>query len=409
MDEQVLRKKWDVIILGAGAAGLMCAIEAAKAGCSVAILEKNERIGQKILISGGGRCNFTNIGASAANYISETPDFCKSALARYTPQDFIQLVELYGVPYHEKKLGQLFCSDSSKRITHLLEEECKRHGVQILLNCEVLRVEKHHEFCVESLKGKFYARSLVVATGGLSFPKLGVSDVGYRIARHFGHKIVPISPALVPLTLSNKERVWAQSLSGVSTPAKVGVSGISISFHENILWTHRGLSGPAILQISSYWRENEPIRIDLLPEISQAELLNQLTSKRVQSMHLHAFLSEKMPRSLAQSWCACGAHSKLLQRYSKPELERVAHLLKHFEMIPSGTEGYDKAEVTRGGVNAREISSKTMESRLASGLYFIGEVVDVTGQLGGYNFQWGWSSGAAAGRALGAYHAIHSK
>jgi predicted Rossmann fold flavoprotein len=385
--------KHDVIVVGGGAAGLMCAIEAGKRGRSVLVLEHNERLGKKILISGGGRCNFTNLEAGPENYSSSNPHFAKSALARYTPADFIALVERHGIRYHEKKLGQLFCDLSSREIVDMLQRECHKAQVQFRLNCRIEEVRKASVFEIRTNQGVFTSDALVIATGGLSFPKLGATPFGYRVAGQFGLKLIPARPGLVPLTFSKQEQSFFAELSGLSLDA-VARCG-EHSFRENILFTHRGLSGPAILQISNYCSPGETFTLDLLPERPAAELMAQAQS---QTRELVTVLSDYWPRRFAQSWCARNAPSQPMNRYSSRQLEEIAHRLHHWELCPTDTEGYAKAEVTLGGVDTNELSSKTMEARRVPGLFFIGEVVDVTGWLGGYNFQWAWASGFAAGQ-----------
>jgi hypothetical protein len=385
--------KYDVIVIGGGAAGLMCAIEAGKRGRSVAVLEHNERLGNKILISGGGRCNFTNLHAAPDNYLSANPHFCKSALARYTPADFLALVGRHRIAWHEKKLGQLFCDTSSREIVTLLQRECETARVRVLLNCQARELRKPSAYEILTSQGALTADALVVATGGLSFPKLGATDFGYRLARQFGLRIVAPRPGLVPLTFSGAEQQCFAELSGVSIDARVTWNGHA--FRENILFTHRGLSGPAILQISNHCRAGEVIQIDLLPGQSA---LDFLTAARGQSRELASVLSERLPRRFVQSWCARFAPTQPMNRCSTRQLENLARRLHAWELRPSGTEGYAKAEVTLGGVDTDELSSKSMEARRVPGLFFIGEVVDVTGWLGGYNFQWAWASGFAAGQ-----------
>jgi predicted Rossmann fold flavoprotein len=385
--------KHEVIVVGAGAAGLMCAIEAGRRGRSVLVLEHSERPGKKILISGGGRCNFTNLHATPENFLSGNPDFCKSALARYTPADFLRLVEQHGIAWHEKKLGQLFCDISSKQIVEMLLKECEAARVEIRLNCKVNTVRRNGGFALETNLGAFECDSLVIATGGLSIPKIGATDFGYRIAKQFGLRIIPPQPGLVPLTFAAAEQRAFAELSGISVDAKVTAGGAC--FREHLLFTHRGLSGPAILQISSYLGDGRAIALDLLPDQSARELL---LSERGTNKELKTVLGQVLPQRFAQQWCTCCAPSKPMNRYTLPELEEIARRLQRWELTPAGTEGYAKAEVTRGGVDTGELSSKTMESRRAPGLYFIGEVVDVTGWLGGYNFQWAWASGHAAGQ-----------
>jgi predicted Rossmann fold flavoprotein len=386
---------FDVLVIGAGAAGMMCAIEAGKRGRRVALLEHNPRVGLKIAISGGGRCNFTNLDASPANYLSGQPDFCKSALARYTPWDFVALVEQHGIAYHEKKLGQQFCDDSSRRIIDLLLAECAAAQVDLRVNCRVNAVRKGEHFEVTTSAGEFRAASLVVATGGLSFPKLGASDFGYRLARQFGLAITELRPGLVPLTFEAADHAHFNALSGVSLPVIARHRGTE--FAENLLITHRGVSGPAILQISSFWREGEPLHFHLLPGI---DVPGWLAAARRQNADFPTLLSRHWPRRFAEAWCARHAPAKPLPHWTAAELTEVAAQLENWRMGFAGTEGYPKAEVTLGGVDTRELSSKTMEARKVPGLYFIGEVVDVTGWLGGYNFQWAWASGHAAGQCV---------
>ena len=386
--------KRQVIVIGGGAAGLMCAIEAGKRGRSVLVLEHNERLGKKILISGGGRCNFTNLNVGAANFVSTNPDFCKSALARYTSVDFLQLVEKHGITWHEKKLGQLFCDFSSRQIVAMLEAECREAGVEIRVNCRVENVRPGARFALATSLGEFECESLVVATGGLSFAKLGATDFGYRLAQQFGLPLAPARPGLVPLTFGEEDQRVFSELSGVSLEARVSTGGTS--FRENILFTHRGLSGPAILQISNYRQEQGDqgaISIDLLPDQSARELLLAQERKELKTV-----LGQVLPQRFAEAWCGRYAPSRPLNQISRRELEEIAARLHHWEIVPAGTEGYAKAEVTLGGVDTRALSSKTMEAREVPGLYFVGEVVDVTGWLGGYNFQWAWASGHAAGQ-----------
>lgn len=385
--------EWDVIVIGGGAAGLFCAFEAGGRGRRVLVLEYAERVGKKIGISGGGRCNFTNIYTSAENFISANPHFCKSALARYTPADFISLVEKHGITYHEKKLGQLFCDGSSSQIIDMLLGECLDAGVEIRCGCQVRSVQKEDSFRIETNQGNFISTSLVIATGGLSIPPLGATDFGYRIARQFDLRIEETRPALVPLTLTSQMLRQLSSLSGVSLDVLVNCCGKE--FRENILITHRGLSGPAILQISSYWRAGEPISINLLPGEDVLDILTRHQSSEIELVNL---LARLLPRRFALAWCELYIASRPLKQYDHRELHDVARKIHHMQLTPSGTEGFKKAEVTAGGVATTELSSQTMEAKRVPGLYFIGEVVDVTGQLGGYNFQWAWSSGHAAGQ-----------
>jgi predicted Rossmann fold flavoprotein len=370
----------------------MCAIAAGKRGRRVAILEHQDRVGKKIAISGGGRCNFTNLRASPANYVSSQPDFCKSALARYTPADFIALVEKHGIAYHEKKLGQQFCTESARDIIQMLLAECADAGVVIRLNCRIESVLKADRYRVSTNQGTFTADSLIVATGGLSFPKLGATGFGHSVASQFGLQLTERRPGLVPLTFAPQNQSW-QELSGVSLPVQVR-SGSS-QFEENILFTHRGISGPATLQISSYWRENQSLSFNLLPGISAATLLSQA---RKGKQDLVATLSQLWPRRFAERWCREYTLAKPVAQYRAAELAELTRLLQDWPMTFPNSEGYSKAEVTLGGVDTSELSSKTMEARKVPGLYFVGEVVDVTGWLGGYNFQWAWASGHAAGQ-----------
>jgi len=384
---------YDVIIIGGGAAGLMCAMEAGKRGRSVLLLERNEKIGEKIRISGGGRCNFTNLSADHANYISQNPHFCKSALARYRTSDFIGLMEKHKITYHEKTLGQLFCAGSSLQIITMLLAECGEAGVQMRLGCEVRQVKKEHAFIVSTGVGSCASRSLVIATGGLSVPQLGATNFAFNLARQFGLKVTKLRPGLVPLTFHLADLKFFSSLAGVSIDAVVGFD--DVSFREKVLFTHRGLSGPAILQISSYWREGEPISLDVLPE---TDILQLLLANQQSKKELATLLDQHLPRRFALQWCERIGGSKPMNQFSRSELELLSAGLRHWEIRPTGTEGFGKAEVTVGGVDTDELSSKTMEAKRVPGLYFVGECVDVTGWLGGYNFQWAWSSGWVAGQ-----------
>lgn len=384
---------FNVIIIGAGAAGLMCAIDAGKHGRKVLVIEHAEKVGKKILISGGGRCNFTNIYAKPENFLSDNPHFCKSALARYTPQDFISLVEKHKIKYHEKKLGQLFCNGSSKEIVDMLLKECKNAGAEILVNCKVSKINKTEKFIVSTNLGEFTADSFVIATGGISIPKMGATDFGYKTAKQFGLRLTEIKPGLVPLTWNKKDLRTYRDLSGVSISSIVSYN--KISFRENILFTHKGLSGPAILQISSYWEKRTPIIINLLPGIYIADELSKNLSSR---MILSNFLSLHLPNRFAEKWCELNFQSKPINQLNDKEIAYISGKLHKWQITPSGTEGFEKAEVTCGGVDTDELSSKTMESKKVKGLYFIGEAVDVTGWLGGYNFQWAWASGYVAGQ-----------
>lgn len=380
------------MILGAGAAGLLCAAEAGKRGRRVAVLERADRLGKKILISGGGRCNFTNIHCRPENFISANEHFAKSALARYTPSDFIALVGKHRIPYHEKTLGQLFCDRSAEDITNMLEAECRDAGVQIFLSIKIEEVQHATEFVVRTSSAEFRAPILVVATGGLSIPKMGATSLGYDLARQFALKIVKTRPALVPLVLAKKEQRLYCDLAGVS--AGVVASTDHQSFREQMLFTHRGLSGPAILQISSYWEKGNPLRIDLAPGRDVTSSIREAKTRNLSAARA-AFLGV-LPKRFAERWLEL--HEP--QSWTNQDLEKLERELHKWTLVPAGTEGYEKAEVTAGGVDTDELSSKTMESRKARGLFFIGEVVDVTGHLGGFNFQWAWASGAAAGRAI---------
>ena len=385
--------KFDALILGGGAAGLMCAIEAGKRGLRVAVLERADRLGKKILISGGGRCNFTNLHCSAENFISANPHFAKSALARYTPEDFIALVEKHHIPYHEKTLGQLFCDRSAQDILDMLEKECRAGGVQLFTKAGINKVMRTEEFVATAADHEFRAPALVVATGGLSIPRMGATGFGYDLARQFGLKICETWPGLVPLLFGAEDGRHYSDLAGVSADVIAACNGQR--FRERMLITHRGLSGPAILQISTYWKKPGAISIDLAPEEAvTAELLESAAARNIGS--LRAALRRFLPHRFADRWLDIHA-PKSWTNSSLQELERTMH---GWTVVPCGTEGYGKAEVTAGGVDTDELSPKTMESIKVPGLFFIGEVVDVTGQLGGFNFQWAWASGASAGRAL---------
>jgi predicted Rossmann fold flavoprotein len=384
--------KFDAVILGAGAAGLMCAIEAGKRGRRVVVIERASGPGKKILISGGGRCNFTNIECQAEHFLSANAHFAKSALARYTPSDFIALVEKHGIPYHEKTLGQLFCDRSARDILDMLESECRAAGVQIVSNCKIRDVRRADDFIIRAESVEFHAPALVVATGGLSIPKLGATPLGYDLARQFGLKIEPTRPALVPLLLGAEDRAAYCDLAGVSADAVVAAD--SRQFHEKMLITHRGLSGPAILQISSYWQPGRPVRIDLAPGREVTDEVRKASVRNISAAR--SALQTVLPKRFALRWLDLHAPPN----WTNESLVRLERQIHEWTLEPSGTEGYEKAEVTAGGVDTSELSSKTMESKRVPGLFFIGEVMDVTGHLGGYNFQWAWSSGVAAGRAL---------
>jgi predicted Rossmann fold flavoprotein len=391
MNADAAESPFDVVIVGAGAAGLFCAIHAGRGGCRVLLLDHANRIGKKILISGGGRCNFTNLHTSAGNFLSANPHFAKSALARYTPADFLELVEQHQIPWHEKTLGQLFCDRAASDIVSMLEQECAAAGVTVLLSTRVREVFQDDGFRLETDRGVFFGRSLVIATGGLSIPKLGATPFGYQIAQQFGLRLQPCRPALVPLTFFPEDLTRFADLAGVST--EVIASAGSGRFREKLLFTHRGLSGPAVLQVSSYWQPGEAVVVDLAPDRLWT---GELRSQR-DLWQARAAIRGVLPQRLADRWLALNPPSA----WTNQGLEEAESALHHWSVFPSGTEGYEKAEVTAGGVDTAELSARTMESRKVPGLYFIGEVVDVTGQLGGFNFQWAWASGAAAGRALG--------
>jgi predicted Rossmann fold flavoprotein len=383
----------DVVIIGAGAAGMMCAIEAGKRGRRVTLVDHAAKLGEKIRISGGGRCNFTNLHTRPENYLSANPHFCRSALARYTPRDFIGLLEKHHVRWHEKKLGQLFCDESAQQVIDMLQAECDAAGVRWLMPAQVQSVGRGPRFQIITDRGTLGADSLVIASGGLSIPQIGASPFGYRIAEQFGLEVTELRPALVGLTFAPDTLRQFADLSGISIDAVVACEGVR--FRENLLITHRGLSGPAILQVSSYWRPGQDLSIDLLPDVAVAE---QLEQARASDRLLANFLSAYLPQRFAQRWVEVNFDNAPLRQLGAARLQEIAHKLHDWRVRPSGTVGYKKAEVTLGGVDTRELSSKTLESRKVPGLYFIGEVVDVTGHLGGYNFQWAWASGHAAGQ-----------
>ncbi len=373
---------------------MMCAAQAGQRGRRVLLVEHYHALGEKIRISGGGRCNFTNVHAGPANYLSRNPDFCRSALARYTPAHFVRLVERHGIAYHEKKLGQLFCDDSARDIIGMLKAECDAGGVQWRMPCAVDGVTREGDrFVVATAQGAVRAASLVVATGGLTVPKIGATPFGYRIAGQFGLAVVPPRPALVPLAFAPDALARYGDLSGVSLDAEVSCNGGR--FRENLLITHRGLSGPAILQVSSYWDGRSPLAIDLLPGIDAHAWLS---ARRRSDALLPNVLAERLPKRFAQQWCAAHDAAAPVRELPEPRLREIAGALARWEVLPAGTLGWNKAEVTLGGVDTRGLSSKTMAATAVPGLYFVGEVVDVTGWLGGYNFQWAWSSGHAAGQ-----------
>lgn len=387
-----------VLVIGGGAAGLMCAATAGYRGKTVTVLEGSNRCGKKILMSGGGRCNFTNTGTGPGNFLSRNPHFCKSALARYRPIDFIEMVERHGIAYHEKELGQLFCDESSKQIVKLLLDECDWAGVHIATGIAISSIRfAGDRFEVETAQGIYRAEKLVVATGGLSIPSMGASGLGYTIARQFGHALIETRAGLVPFTLSGKPLEQYAELAGVALPIAVRVGGTE--FRNALLFTHRGLSGPAILQISSYWSLGEAIEIDLLPGRDAGTELLAL-QQQGHKAELKTVLAEWLPKRLAQLLCTVFFSNKPVNQYKHAELRDIAFALQHWRITPSGTEGYRTAEVTLGGVDTEGVSSSSFESKHQPGLYFIGEVLDVTGHLGGYNFQWAWASGHAAGSAV---------
>jgi len=401
---------FDVVIIGAGAAGMMCAAQAGRRGRRVLLIDHAEKLAERIRISGGGRCNFTNRTVSADHYLSQNPHFCRSALARFTPNDFIALLEKRRISYHEREQGQLFCDDSAEDIIAMLRDACDEAGVQWAMPCAVQGIEARSAgsargaFAVDSTQGRFSAESLVVATGGLAIPKIGATPFGYRLAEQFGLPVVPPRPALVPLALAPELLEPLKPMAGTTLDASARFA--DAAFRENVLMTHRGLSGPAILQISSYWQMQEygsgkkrPLEIDLLPGIDAAAWLD---AHRQGRSHLPNVLAEYLPRRFAHEWCALYGGDKALSRpigeLGRRDLEQIARQLNAWSLMPAGTLGFAKAEVTLGGVSTAALSSKTMAARDVPGLYFIGEVVDVTGWLGGYNFQWAWSSGWVAGQ-----------
>jgi predicted Rossmann fold flavoprotein len=385
--------RYDVIIIGGGAAGLMCAITAGARGQKVLVLDHNDQVGAKILISGGGRCNFTNIGTTPKNFISQNPHFSRSALSRYSPQDFLNLVEKHGIAWHEKTLGQLFCDGSARQIVKMLLDECAAAHVDIRLNVSITDIRKSEQFILETSGGAFESSKVVLATGGLSIPKMGATGFAYDVARKFGLKVVTPKPGLVPLRASENELRFYNDLSGVSVRASARAG--NMTFAENILFTHRGLSGPAILQASSYLGEGQPLHLDLMPDFDAAQVLKERKHARPKA-EVKTILGEFLPSRLA---AALGADIAI-ENFPALQMNALCMKLKNWTMVPAGTEGFAKAEVTTGGIDTDALSSKTMESRLVPGFYVIGEAVDVTGWLGGYNFQWAWASGWAAGQAL---------
>lgn len=390
-------KKRDVIVIGAGAAGLFCAIEAGKRGRSAEVLDHAKKVGRKILMSGGGRCNFTNMYAAPENFLSDNPHFCKSALSRYTQWDFIGLVAEYGIAYHEKTLGQLFCDDSARQIVEMLLAECDKAGAAVTTHCDIISVEKNQDgFLLDTSKGQYQCESLVVATGGLSMPKLGATPFGYKIAEQFGLNVKPTRAGLVPFTLHDQDKAVFAELSGISIDARAGFE--HTSFNENILFTHRGLSGPAVLQISSYWQPGKAVEFDLFPNGDMQQELTQAQTD-TPDVQLGTALAKHFSKRFVQTALPFfDVQNKPLKQFQGKQLDAVAEKFHNWQIKPNGTEGYRTAEVTIGGVDTDQLSSKTMMAKDVEGLYFIGEVVDVTGWLGGYNFQWAWSSAWVAGQ-----------
>lgn len=385
--------KTDVIIIGAGASGLMCAIEAGKRGRAVLVLDHSGKPAGKVRVSGGGRCNFSNRIMGREKYISRNPHFVTSALARFTPTDFLDLVEMHGIGYHEREEGRLFCNESSVRIVDMLMSECSEASVRFQFDCNISETSKAEGFRVATNRGTFESESLVIATGGLSYPALGAGNFGYSIARQFGLKVTRLHPALTPLRFRTEDAKVFGALAGISIDSTVSCA--SAAFRGNLLFTHSGLSGPAVLQVSSYWDRTESVAVDLLPAVDIfAVLFEQQRSKAL----LPTILGRFLPRKFVRLWCDLYGFSKPLNQYTQQELQTVAHSLHEWRIHPAGTEGFDKAEVTLGGVDTDGLSSRTMESRKVPGLYFLGEVIDVTGHLGGYNLHWAWASGYAAGQ-----------
>jgi predicted Rossmann fold flavoprotein len=385
---------YDIIIIGGGASGLICAATAARRRRNVLLIDHSDALGKKISISGGGRCNFTNRNISVENYVSKDPEFCKTALCGFTPSDFISIVDRYKIKHHEKQNGQFFCDGEAAQIVTMLVSECRRARAEILLNCQIKNITKGEGFEVESSRGKFRSDALVIATGGMSVPKTGATDFGFRIAKDFGIKLVEPRPGLVPLKLSPEDRAIFSPLSGISIEAEVKYN--DISFRDDILFTHRGLSGPAILNISSYWKHGEPISIDFLPGKNLFEILKANSSRKIELANL---LASVVPRRFAHRFFEAFFDSRRMVQYSQKEIQNVAAKIHDFILHPSGTEGFAYAECTVGGVSTAELSPATMESKRVGGLFFIGEVIDVAGNIGGYNLQWAWSSGVAAGKS----------
>ena len=389
--------KIDVLIIGASASGLMCAIEASKRGRNVLVLDHANKAGKKILMSGGGRCNFTNYDVTADNYISQNPHFCKSALSRFTQWDFLALIDKHQIPFHERSHGELFCNDSAKDILNMLLAECDQAGVKIKLNSKIKSIRKisDDEFQINTSQEKIVCHSLVIASGGLSIPKMCASPLGYQVAEQFGLNIIPTSAGLVPFTLQPEDKECFSALSGIAIDSLVSCN--ARQFRENILFTHRGLSGPAILQISSYWKPGNEVSINLLPDVDLVEVVNASRDKQPKRQ-LNTELIQHLPKRLISVFFDDDLLTSSLQMLSQKQIEAIANTVQKWSIKPNGTEGYRTAEVTLGGIDSNEISSKTLESKKVPGLYFIGEVLDVTGWLGGYNFQWAWSSGWCAGQ-----------
>ncbi|MEW6057928.1 MAG: NAD(P)/FAD-dependent oxidoreductase [Bdellovibrionota bacterium] len=392
--------EFDVVILGAGGAGMMCAIHAARRGRRVALLDHAAKVGGKIIISGGGRCNFTNRGASPRQFVSQNEHFCKSALSRFTADDFIAMVRDHGIAFHERKHGQLFCDSSAQQLIDMLKKECDAAGADFFLKHKILSVSKTEAgFSVQTDQKEFTAHSVVVATGGLSIPKIGATGIGYEIARQFGLEVTPLAPALDGFTFNEEDHKTFEGFAGIALDAVMSCNGIS--FQENLLFTHVGLSGPVALQASLHWHEKDPVTINFIPAMSQAALMKWFSDRKSSKSEIKNMMADLIPKRLAERfydlhWPA----QKSLSNLTKAELENFCEVLQNFTFVPHGTVGYTKAEVTRGGVSTSELSSKTMESKKCPGLFFIGEVVDVTGWLGGYNYQWAWASGWAAGQAV---------
>jgi predicted Rossmann fold flavoprotein len=392
--------QFDVLILGAGGAGMMCAIHAASRGRRVALLDMGSKPGGKIIISGGGRCNFTNLRATYKNYVSKNQHFCRSALSRYLPEDFIQMVKDYGISYHERKHGQLFCDETAQQLIDMLVSQCKQAGAEFYFSRKISSVKKIESgFEVETDHGNFCSQSVVVATGGLSIPKMGATGIGYEIAKHFGHTIVETAPALDGFTFATREREIFNGFSGVALEIEMSTQGMM--FRENVLFTHVGLSGPTSLQVSLHWNPGETVSINFLPQLSREELYDWFMERKSSKAEIKNVMLELLPKRLSERFVELYLPpGVLLPNITKIDLQNFCEKLQNWTFIPQSTVGYNKAEVTRGGVNTDEVSSKTMESKKVSGLYFIGEVLDVTGWLGGFNYQWAWASGAAAGEAV---------